>query len=394
MNTVPPATPGTPAEGGIAASPAASIDPASAAETAAAVAAVPPAVTEGSDPIAGCRRLLGVIVAFLVVYTCVLADVVLVPILVAILIGLVFAPAVRLLERWRIPRVIGSLLAIAFVVTLLGTVFAALAPPAREWAARAPRAMAHLESSLRELRQPLQAASKATEQLGKLAGIADGEPKQVVDTSPSLSSQAIAAAPALIAEIVVTIFLAFLFLLHGDGLLRKFVTLAPHLRAKRDLVAATRQAQHELSLYMITITLINVGLGIATAIVLYLLDVPDPLLWGGIAALLNYAPFIGPLVTAVLLAFAGFVEFSSPWQALAGPGAFLVLHAIEGQVVTPHLVGRSLALDPVMVLLALVVLGWAWGATGLLIAVPLLSCAKIIAERMPDAQPLAILLSR
>ncbi len=394
MNTVPPATPGAPTGGEAAATAAAAIDAAPAAEIAEVVAAAPPPATEGIDPVAGCRRLLGVIVAFLVVYTCVLADVVLVPILVAILIGLVFAPAVRLLERWRIPRVIGSLLAIAFVVTLLGTVFGALAQPAREWAARAPRAMTHLESSLRELRRPLQAATKATEELGKLATIDGEDRKQVVDTTPSLAAQAMAAAPALIAEIVVTIFLAFLFLLHGDGLLRKFVTLAPHLRAKRDLVAATRQAQHELSLYMITITLINAGLGIATAIVLYLLGVPDPLLWGGIAALLNYAPFIGPLVTAVLLAFAGFVEFSSPWDALAGPAAFLVLHTIEGQVVTPHLVGRRLALDPVMVLLALVVLGWAWGATGLLIAVPLLSCAKIIAERMPEAQPLAILLSR
>ena len=394
MNTVPPATPGAPTGGEAAATAAAAIDAAPAAEIAEVVAAAPPPATEGVDPVAGCRRLLGVIVAFLVVYTCVLADVVLVPILVAILIGLVFAPAVRLLERWRIPRVIGSLLAIAFVVTLLGTVFGALAQPAREWAARAPRAMTHLESSLRELRRPLQAATKATEELGKLATIDGEDRKQVVDTTPSLAAQAMAAAPALIAEIVVTIFLAFLFLLHGDGLLRKFVTLAPHLRAKRDLVAATRQAQHELSLYMITITLINAGLGIATAIVLYLLGVPDPLLWGGIAALLNYAPFIGPLVTAVLLAFAGFVEFSSPWDALAGPAAFLVLHTIEGQVVTPHLVGRRLALDPVMVLLALVVLGWAWGATGLLIAVPLLSCAKIIAERMPEAQPLAILLSR
>ena len=349
---------------------------------------------ETSEHVSGCRRLLGVIVAFLVVYTCVLAEVVLVPILVAILIGLVFAPAVRLLERWHVPRVIGSLLAIAFAVTLVGVVFASLAPAARDWATRAPRAMAHLESSLRDLRRPLQEASRATEQLGKIAGMGSDRGQQVVDASPSMVAQIMSAAPGLIAELVVTIFLAFLFLLHGDDLLRKFVTLAPHLRAKRDLVAATRQAQHELSLYMMTITLINAAFGLATAAALYLLGVPDPLLWGGIAALLNYAPFIGPLVTALLLTFAGFAEFSSPLQALAAPAAFLGLHMIEGQIVTPHLVGRRLALDPVVVLLALVVLGWAWGAAGLLIAVPLLSCAKIIAERMPEGQPVAILLSR
>lgn len=351
-------------------------------------------ILETADKASGCRRLLGVIVAFMVVYTCVLAEAVLVPILVAVLIGLVFAPAVRLLERWHVPRVIGSLLAITFAVGMIGAVFVSLAPAAREWATRAPRAMAHLESSLRDLRRPLQAATKATEQLGNLAGMGADRGAQVVEASPSILGQAMSAAPALVAEIAVTIFLAFLFLLHGDDLLRKFVTLAPHLRAKRDLVAATRQAQHELSLYMMTITLINAAFGLATAGALYLLDVPDPLLWGGIAALLNYAPFIGPLVTALLLTFAGFAEFTSPVQALAAPAAFLGLHMIEGQIVTPHLVGRRLALDPVMVLLALVVLGWAWGAAGLLIAVPLLSCAKIISERMPEAQPLAILLSK
>jgi predicted PurR-regulated permease PerM len=185
----------------------------------------------------------------------------------------------------------------------------------------------------------------------------------------------------------------FLFLLHGDALLRKFVTLAPHLRAKREIVLATRQAQHELSLYMITITLINAGLGLATAAALHLLHMPDPLLWGGVAAVLNFAPFIGPLLTAAALLVAGFAEFSSAIDALAAPAAFLFLHLIEGQVITPHLVGRRLALDPVMVFLSLVVLGWTWGIAGLLIAVPLMSCAKIIASRLPEGAMLATLLS-
>src|SRR5690606_29600895 len=171
---------------------------------------------DAGEQASGCRRLLGVIVTFLIVYTCVLAEAVLVPILVAILIGLVFAPAVRMLDRWHVPRVIGSLLAIAFAVSAVGVVFASLAPPAREWAARAPRAMAHLESSLRDLRRPLLAASKATEELGKRAGVAGDRNAQVVDTTPSLVKQVVVAAPALIAEFVVTIFLAFVFLLHGD----------------------------------------------------------------------------------------------------------------------------------------------------------------------------------
>jgi len=117
-------------------------------------------------------------------------------------------------------------------------------------------------------------------------------------------------------------------------------------------------------------------------------------LWGGIAAILNYAPFIGPLLTAVALLVVGFAEFTTPTMALAPPAAFLGLHLLEGQLLTPHLVGRRLALDPVVVFLAMLVLGWMWGVVGLLLAVPLITCAKIIAERVEDGEVLVTLLSR
>jgi predicted PurR-regulated permease PerM len=334
-----------------------------------------------------------VILAVLVAYTCALAEAVIVPILIAILLGLIFAPLVRGLERWRVPRPLGALAAITIAITVGAGAFFALAAPARTWIARMPRALEHLQSTLRDLRRPLQAASDATREFGKLANIGGSEPMQVVDSSTGVLSQLASAAPTVLAGALVVLFLTFLFLLHGDALLRKFVTLAPHLRAKRDLVQATRQAQHELSLYMITITLINIALGLATAAALKLLHVPDPLLWGGLAALMNYAPFIGPLLTACVLAVAGFAEFAAPMQALAAPAAFLGLHLVEGQLVTPHLVGRRLALDPVMVFLALVVLGWVWGVAGLLLAVPLTSCAKIIAERSEHGGVVTTLLS-
>jgi predicted PurR-regulated permease PerM len=369
------------------------------------VAAAVPHVADAPPPVAAEEaaaitpqetlvRLCGVILAVLVVYTCALAEAVIVPILIAILIGLIFAPLVRGLERWHVPRPLGALVAIMITIAIGACAFFALAAPARTWIARMPRALDHLQSALRDLRRPLQAASEATRELGKLANIGGHEPMQVVDSSSGVLSQLASAAPTLLAGALVVVFLTFLFLLHGDALLRKFVTLAPHLRAKRDLVQATRQAQHELSLYMITITLINAALGLATAAALKLLHVPDPLLWGGLAALMNYAPFIGPLLTTCVLAVAGFAEFAAPMQALAAPAAFLGLHLIEGQLVTPHLVGRRLALDPVMVFLALVVLGWVWGVAGLLLAVPLMSCAKIIAERSEHGYAVATLLSR
>ena len=253
------------------------------APSAAAESVVDSTSEEPRSPASTTNRLLGTLVALASICICVLAEPVIMPVLVAILIGLVLAPAVRMLERWRIPRAIGALLAILFAVAIVGAVFAALATPAREWMDRAPRAMQRIEMTLKELRRPLQAATKATRGLDSLASIDEPARAQVrvVDTSPSLLAHAVRAAPGLVVGFIVTTVLAFVFLLHGDDLLRKFVTLAPHLRAKREIVLATRQAQHDLSLYMITITLINAGLGLATALALYLLGIPDPLLWGG-----------------------------------------------------------------------------------------------------------------
>ena len=284
------------------------------APSAAAESVVDSTSEEPRSPASTTNRLLGTLVALASICICVLAEPVIMPVLVAILIGLVLAPAVRMLERWRIPRAIGALLAILFAVAIVGAVFAALATPAREWMDRAPRAMQRIEMTLKELRRPLQAATKATRGLDSLASIDEPARAQVrvVDTSPSLLAHAVRAAPGLVVGFIVTTVLAFVFLLHGDDLLRKFVTLAPHLRAKREIVLATRQAQ-----------------------------------------------FVGPLVTSLVLAGAGFAESTSPLYALAPAGAFVLLHLVEGQIVTPHLVGRRLALDPVMVLLALLAPGWA-----------------------------------
>ena len=340
------------------------------------------------------NRLQIAILAILLLYTCAIAEAVVVPVLIAMLFGLMLAPPVRLLERWRVPRALSSLLLVLLAIAIIGGAITALASPARAWVGRMPTALSHIQAVMKDIRRPFQMATEATRELGKITQMDESAPVRVVDTGPSPFAAALTAAPAVIGGIVITIVLTFLFLLHGDELLRKFVTLAPHLRAKRDLVEATRTAQSEISMYVITVTLINAGLGLATAAALWLLGVHDPLLWGGVAALLNYAPFIGPMVTAVALLVVGFSEAATPALALAPPAAFLGLHLLEGQLLTPHLVGRRLALDPVMVFIAMLVLGWMWGVAGFLLAVPLLTCAKIIAERVEGGDAMVALLSR
>jgi predicted PurR-regulated permease PerM len=127
---------------------------------------------------------------------------------------------------------------------------------------------------------------------------------------------------------------------------------------------------------------------------LWLLGVPNPLLWGGVAALLNYAPYVGPLMMLIVLTVVGFGSFDSVPQALMLPGFFLVLNILEGQLFTPLTLGRRLALDPIMVFLGLVTLGWLWGIAGVLLALPMLTCIRILAERVTGWEVLAKLLRR
>ncbi len=336
-----------------------------------------------------------VIIAFLLcAFAAGIAATVIVPIVIAILVALMLAPAVRGLQNWHVPRLIGTTIVLGIAIGVLLGVIMGLANPAREWLDRMPRALTRIEASLSDLRKPIKVATKASEQIQKITTTdTNRKSVQVVSSEPQPMTRVLNAAPAAVISFIATLFLTFLMLLHGDDLLRKFVGFTPHLHARRGLVTATRFAQRELSNYVLTITAINAGLGMATAVALWFLDVPDPWLWGGIVALLNYAPYVGPALSAVALTVVGFYQTAQPLQALALPGVFLGLHLLESQLLTPHLVGRRLKLDPVVVFISLLLFGWLWGVAGMLLAVPLLTCAKIIAERVPQLETWARVLS-
>lgn len=342
------------------------------------------------------NRLLAGILALLVLHACALAAAIIVPLLLALLISLMLAPAVRFLCRWRLPRAL-SVVAVMLVALLLTTaLIGSLIGPARSWAAQVPKSLSRMEMAVSGLRSPLREASKASEQIAKLTDLDGGgnRPQKTQETEPGRLTQMLKATPGALTSLVLTSLLILIFLLHGEALLRKLVELAPALRLKKEIVLATRSAQHELSRYMISITTINGILGGLTALALWALGVDNPLLWGGIAAILNFVPFVGPMVTAALLVVVGFAQFTTPLSALYVPGVFLGLHFIEGQLLTPLVVGRRLALDPVMVFLALMLFGWLWGVAGLLMALPLLTCLRIVAQRWPGSNTLARLLGR
>jgi predicted PurR-regulated permease PerM len=343
------------------------------------------------------RRLLAALLCIVVLYVAVVGAAVVVPILLATLLSVVFAPTVRTLCRWHVPRSLASALVVVVMICGLGALLASLVNPARDWIAKIPRTLDRLSQAAHELlRRPLQAASQATQAWSDLTDTHTGaQAVRVVEApGPGPLWQVLSAAPGILVSTIATLLLVYIFLRQGDSILLKSVQLAPQWRLKREIVEATRRAQHELSRYMLTITAINFALGAAVAIGLWLLGMANPLLWGGIAALFNFAPYIGPLLALIVFTVAGFGEATSPLAALAVPGVFLLLHIIESWIFTPLFVGRRLALDPVVVFVALLALGAMWGVAGLLLAMPLLTCVRIVAEHVPQFAALAQLLSR
>ena len=151
---------------------------------------------------------------------------------------------------------------------------------------------------------------------------------------------------------------------------------------KKIVVSIARDVQAEMSRYLVMVSIINLGLGAATAVTMALLGVPDPPLWGVLAGILNFAPYLGPALTVLGSAIVGFTAFNTLGHALVVPGAFLAIAFVEGQLITPTIIGRRLALDPTAVFVWRLVWGWLWGIPGVLLAGPMIACFRIVCQHV------------
>jgi predicted PurR-regulated permease PerM len=336
------------------------------------------------------RGVLAILV-LLVLGVCYLAQEILVPLALALLLSLLLSPVVTWLERAiRLPRVVGSLLTIAVAVAIVVFGAITLAQPAQQWVAHAPATMQTIEQRFRSLREPIRQAQEASKKIEELTQPVTAQ--TVVSMQPSMLSNMAMNAPHALGSIAAVLLLVYFFLSSGDGFLRRLVEVAPTLTDKKVVVSIARDVQGEMSRYLVMVSLINFGLGVATAIAMALLGVPNPLLWGAVAAILNFAPYVGPACTGFALALVGFATFDTLGHALMVPGAFFLLACIEGQLITPTIIGRRLSLDPTVVFVWLLVWGWLWGAVGILLAGPLLACFRIICQNVSALRSVCVLI--
>lgn len=329
----------------------------------------------------------------LCLFTAYVARSLLLPIVIAVLANLVLRPLVAALGRVFIPPPLGAALIVSALVGSGVYGVMTLAEPAAQWIERAPASARTIQWKLRFVRDPIERVSNVAEEVEEAARIDDDDREPtVVLRPPPLADVILSHAQSLLAGGVMTLVLLYFLLAAPDRLLSKAIALAPRLGAKKLMVATMREVEAEVSRYLLTISAINIGLGVVVGAAMYLLGLPNAALWGVLAAVANFVPYAGAVAMALVIGAVGVLTFDQPLQMLTPALVFLGLTSLEAYLVTPVVLGRRLTLSRVAVFLSVVIASWLWGIPGALIAVPLLAAGKIVARRVPGLEPVAQLL--
>ncbi len=326
-----------------------------------------------------------VLATLAVAYTLWAAQGLLLPVLLAVFFALIGNPAIRMLQRLWVPRFLAAVLVLFVGLACTVQLGRMVYEPASEWIRQVPAQMHQLAPKMRDLVKPMQEANKAAENIARAAGgDAAARPEKVIKTEVNDPYKALTATPVMIASVLAVVLLTFFFMVYGQSLQRHALALLPSRQQKKLTVSILQSIEREMSRYVLTISAINFLLGLAFAGALFWLGVPldEALLWGTMAAVLNFAPYVGPLIGMLIMLLMGFVAFDETWRALLPAGIYLGLHTLEGQLITPIVLGARMRLSPLVLILALMVFGWLWGIVGLLLAVPLLVCVKIVLSNL------------
>lgn len=340
------------------------------------------------------RRALWALVVIALGFTLYLTSSLLLPIMVAGTLALLLSPAVGALNKLHLPQPVSAGIIMLIVLAALGAMTVNLAAPIQRWIDIAPKELRRLEHEISRLMRPVEVVREATEKVTEIAtNKTNGKQREVVVERKPMSAMLDVTVNTMV-TVLSTVMLLYFLLASGDLLLRKLVMVTPDREGKVRMLGILRTIQREVGRYFATITLGNIGLGIASALALWALDMPTPAVWGVAITLLNFLPYLGPLIATLLLAAVAVLTFDNLFAVLAPPGAFLLLNFIEDQFVMPFVLGRRLSINPVVIFVWVLFWAWMWGVGGLLLAVPLLVAVRICAERVPFLNPIAVVLAR
>jgi len=313
-----------------------------------------------------------------------LAQDIFIPVAMAVFLAMLLTPAVDRLQRWGLRRGLAVMVVMFVVLASVVSALNAAWSPATEWLARAPQTMRKIDPRLQPLRDVFARVDAVAERAGRLTqGAPPANDKPAVVAAVDNGSTAVTLTKSFL-EALTVIPLTLFFLLGGPPLLARMGASLSGSEASARTLRLTEAIRFEVGRYFATVTLINVGLGVCTALAMYALGMPNAILWGVLVALFNFVPYLGPIAAFFILSIAALVTFQNLGHALAVPGVFLCLHLIEGQVVQPLTVGRRFEVNALVVLLAVWFGYGLWGIPGMLLAMPVVVALKVAAQYQPN----------
>ena len=319
---------------------------------------------------------------------------ILLPLVLALLLSYLLRPIVRAFARVHIRPAFGAAIVLIGLVAVIGYAISFLAAPAASWLEKAPYSMQTIQSKLLPLRQPMQNVAKASGEIEKLTTPDPAQAKPVVEVKQHpITNLVYVRGPELVVSIVLLLILLYFLLAYDGVFLTKLIKVLPTLTDKKRAVSIANEIEAHVSRYLLTVTLINIGLGIAVGTTAGFFGLRNPVMWGAMVALLNFVPYLGALTGIICMTLGAILSFDSVGYAFIFPAMYLVFATLEGNFITPMVMGRSLTLNPVMVLLSLTFWGWMWGVPGVILAVPILAAFKIFCAHIKSIEPIAEFLS-
>jgi predicted PurR-regulated permease PerM len=321
---------------------------------------------------------LGILCLIAVLACLYVAQDIVVPVVLALVLKLLLQPLVSLLERLHVPRPGGALIALAVLLSVFVGLGMLLSSPAAQWVSQLPQTWPQLQQKFAFFKDPVDHMQRTFDQMG----IRLGSPKSLLSNPIGMATAVLGGTGTVAAHLLETLLVLFYLLVFGETFLRRLVEVLPRFADKREAVEITLRVERDLSAYLLTVTVINTAVGCATAGVMWLCDVPGPVLWGVVAFCLNFVPILGPFCGIVLFLAVGLISKGPVWAALLPAGLYFCIHVMEGEIITPMLLANRFTINPVAVILSLIFWYWMWGVPGAILAVPMLAIIKIVCDRL------------
>ena len=295
------------------------------------------------------------------------------PVTAALVVAIALVPMLEWFERRGVPSKAAAGLCIIVFLLIMAFAIGSIMIPAMDWVVRVPERIGRVQEALAPVLDLYKSLDKYIDRIFSQIAVSSEEVRSVrVETPNSMLGLLTASAPHALIQLFFALLVVFFFLAGWTGMRRKTITSRGSFEGAMTTARVIQQVVEATSTYIGTITLINVCLGALTALILWVLGMDSPVMWGGIVAVANYVPYLGPIVSALLLFLGGLMTFPDVWSAMLPPAMFIGLHVVEANAVTPMIVGKKLTINPLLILVSLSFWAWVWGTTGALLAVPLL----------------------